>query len=102
MRGALVAAVLGVASVGGIATPVASQGPPNVLVIYADDLGYGDLGSYGHPTLRTPNLDRLAAAGMRFTAYYSPSPPMSRPIRFDASRARAETRPVSYPPRART
>ena len=45
--------------------------PPNVIIIYADDLGYGDLGCYGHPTLRTPHLDRMAAEGLRFTAFYS-------------------------------
>lgn len=44
---------------------------PNIVIIYADDLGYGDLGCYGHPTIRTPNLDRLAAEGMRFTDFYS-------------------------------
>jgi arylsulfatase A-like enzyme len=43
---------------------------PNVVVILADDLGYGDLGCYGHPTIRTPNLDRMAAEGMRFTDFY--------------------------------
>lgn len=47
---------------------------PNFVVILCDDLGYGDLGSYGHPTIQTPNLDRLAAGGLRFTAYYAPSP----------------------------
>lgn len=45
--------------------------PPNVVVIYADDLGYGDLGCYGSPTIRTPHLDRLAAEGIRFTDFYS-------------------------------
>ena len=45
--------------------------PPNVIVIYADDPGYGDLGCYGSPTIRTPHLDRLAAEGMRFTDFYS-------------------------------
>lgn len=44
---------------------------PNIVMIYADDLGYGDLGCYGHPTIRTPNLDRMAAEGMRFTQFYS-------------------------------
>jgi arylsulfatase A len=45
--------------------------PPNLIVILADDLGYGDLGCYGHPTIRTPHLDRMAAEGMRFTDFYS-------------------------------
>ena len=43
---------------------------PNFVIILADDLGYGDLGCYGHPTIRTPNLDRMAAEGMRFTDFY--------------------------------
>ena len=46
---------------------------PNILLIYVDDLGYGDLGSYGHPVLQTPNIDALAADGLRFTNYYAPS-----------------------------
>lgn len=44
--------------------------PPNIVIIFADDLGYGDLGCYGHPTIKTPNLDRMAAEGMRFTDFY--------------------------------
>ena len=44
---------------------------PNVVFVIADDLGYGDLGSYGQTKIRTPNLDRLASEGMRFTAHYS-------------------------------
>src|SRR5688500_933639 len=44
---------------------------PNIVIIYADDLGWGDLGCYGHPTIRTPNLDRMATEGMRFTSFYS-------------------------------
>src|SRR4051794_2006360 len=55
----------------------ADQGPqsaaPNIVIILADDLGYGDLGCYGHPTIRTPNLDRMAAEGMRFTEFYAGS-----------------------------
>ncbi len=45
--------------------------PPNFIIILADDLGYGDLACYGHPTIRTPNLDRMAAEGMRFTDFYA-------------------------------
>ncbi len=46
---------------------------PNVLFILADDLGYGDLGCYGQREIRTPNLDRLAADGIRFTDVYAGS-----------------------------
>lgn len=46
---------------------------PNIVVILADDLGYGDLSCYGHPTIRTPHLDALAARGMRLTNFYSAS-----------------------------
>ena len=44
---------------------------PNILFLIADDLGYGDLGCYGQKKIRTPNLDRLASQGMRFTQHYS-------------------------------
>jgi len=46
----------------------------NFVMIFADDLGYGDLSCFGHPTIRTPNLDRMAAEGMRLTQFYSASP----------------------------
>jgi len=45
--------------------------PPNIVVIFADDLGYGDLGCLGHPTIRTPHLDRMAAEGVKLTQFYS-------------------------------
>ena len=44
---------------------------PNLIVIFCDDLGYGDLGSFGHPTIRTPNLDRMAREGQKWTDFYS-------------------------------
>jgi arylsulfatase A-like enzyme len=52
------------------AAPVPNP-PPNIVIILADDLGYGDLGCYGSPNIRTPNLDQMAAEGMRFTEFYS-------------------------------
>ncbi len=51
-----------------------AEPPPNFVVLMADDLGYGDLGSYGHPAIRTPNLDRLAAGGQRWTDFYVAAP----------------------------
>jgi N-acetylgalactosamine-6-sulfatase len=52
-------------------TPAAAQSAtPNIVFILADDLGYADLKCYGHPYARTPNLDRLAADGTRFTEFY--------------------------------
>ncbi len=44
---------------------------PNFVIVFCDDLGYGDLGCYGHPTIRTPNIDRLAREGQRWTSFYS-------------------------------
>ncbi len=43
---------------------------PNFIIIFADDLGYGDLACFGHPTIRTPNLDRMAAEGQKWTNFY--------------------------------
>ena len=44
---------------------------PNIIIILTDDQGYGDLGCYGSPSIRTPNIDRMAAEGVRFTDFYS-------------------------------
>src|SRR6478735_2965398 len=55
------------------ASASASAAPPNVVVILADDVGYGDLGCYGATKIKTPNLDKLATGGMRFTDAHSPA-----------------------------
>lgn len=57
-----------------IPASAASKEDPNILLILADDLGWADLGCYDHPFFETPNLDDLAAGGMRFTQAYSPAP----------------------------
>src|SRR5437762_9332302 len=69
LRLALAAALLLVPALAAAADP-----PPNVVVIFVDDLGYGDLGCYGHPTIRTPNLDRMAAEGLKLTEFYVAAP----------------------------
>jgi arylsulfatase A len=55
----------------------ASAAPPNILLILADDLGFGDLGCYGAPDIRTPVLDQLARDGCRFSQFYSNGPECS-------------------------
>jgi len=47
---------------------------PNIVVFAADDLGYGDIGCYGHPRIKTPNIDRMAAEGLRLTSFYGGAP----------------------------
>jgi arylsulfatase A len=55
-------------------TPTPDLGPPNIVIILADDMGYGDLGSFGNPLIKTPNIDKLATEGIRFTSFYVPVP----------------------------
>jgi arylsulfatase A-like enzyme len=55
------------------ASPGIAQNRPNVILIYADDLGYGDVSAYGARRLKTPNVDRLAREGLRFTDAHSPA-----------------------------
>ncbi|MDE0951194.1 MAG: sulfatase [Halioglobus sp.] len=64
---------------------------PNIVVILLDDLGYGDVGAYGSQSIRTPHIDSLAAGGMRFSHYYSPSSVCSP--------SRAAMMTGRYPPR---
>src|SRR5215210_7433309 len=54
-----------------LAAPLlAADRPPNVVIVYADDLGYGDIGCFGNKVIRTTHIDRLAAEGVRFTDFY--------------------------------
>ncbi|MDQ3255639.1 MAG: sulfatase-like hydrolase/transferase, partial [Acidobacteriota bacterium] len=54
-------------------TANAQPARPNVILIYADDLGYGDVSCYGATGLKTPNIDRLAREGLRFTDGHAPA-----------------------------
>ena len=72
-----VGAVAVCAWVAGCGAPTSSTGvvvgKPNIIYILVDDLGYGDLGCYGQTRIQTPNIDRMAAEGMRFTDHYAGS-----------------------------
>jgi arylsulfatase A len=56
-----------------LSTPAISA-PPNIVVVLADDLGFGDIGCYGHKRIETPHIDRFAATGLRLTSCYSAHP----------------------------
>ena len=80
--GAAVGLAMALAAAGAVDGAAAQAPPvaparPNIVVILADDLGYGDLASYGHPAHRTPHLDAMARDGVRATAAYAPSPSCS-------------------------
>ncbi|MBS1829238.1 MAG: sulfatase [Acidobacteria bacterium] len=69
---------------------IAAAREPNLIIIYADDQGWGDLSSYGNPYIRTPRIDRMAAEGIRFTDFYAQ--PFCGP-------SRAALMTGTYPPR---
>ena len=75
----------------GVSAVALAAAPPNFIVLFADDQGWGDLGVYGHPDIRTPHLDRMAAEGMRLTSFYAAS---------FCGPSRAALMTGSYPPRA--
>ena len=86
------AAATGLAmSKGATGAETGPQRPPNVVLLFADDAGYGDLSCYGHPTIRTPNLDRLAGEGARFTSMCTP--PACTPARAALLTGRYPVRP---------
>ncbi len=49
---------------------VSDKNPPNIIIIFPDDMGYGDIGCFGNPVIRTPNLDKMASEGTKFTQFY--------------------------------
>jgi arylsulfatase A len=55
-------------------SPSTTPASPNIILIFADDLGYGDLSCYGHPTIQTPRLDQMAQEGLRLTSFYTAAP----------------------------
>ena len=55
-------------------TNTIGSSPPNVVIVFTDDQGYGDLSCYGNPTIHTPHIDRMAAEGMKLTQFYVASP----------------------------
>ncbi|MCD6049841.1 MAG: arylsulfatase [Verrucomicrobia bacterium] len=73
VRLVLLGVLLGSVSFARAQAPAQTVNRPNVVVIIADDLGYGDLGCYGQNKVKTPNLDRLAKEGTRFTQFYAGS-----------------------------
>ena len=70
----LLMSLLTLVSLGSMHCDAADTGHPNLIVILCDDLGYGDLGCFGHPQIKTPNLDRLAGEGLRLTDCYAGAP----------------------------
>ncbi len=81
MRGASRAAMAASLVLAGAGLAIADDPPerPNVVVILADDMGYGEPGCYGHPRFKTPNLDRMAAEGARLTQFNTAMPFCARP-----------------------
>src|SRR5579872_4893250 len=70
MRGRMIRRLLLAFSAAAMLTSTALAGPPNIVVILSDDMGFSDLGCYGGE-IATPNLDALAANGLRFTQFYN-------------------------------
>lgn len=66
--------LIAVVLAGLIGRPLAAAERPNVVVILCDDLGYGDVGCYGHAVIKSPRLDKLASEGIRFTDCYAAAP----------------------------
>ena len=80
MNGTITAGLLGSLLATVSASPVSNSAsgdgdrPPNVVIFFTDDQGFGDLSCFGHPTIHTPNVDRMAAEGVKLTQFYVASP----------------------------
>jgi membrane-anchored protein YejM (alkaline phosphatase superfamily) len=61
-----------------IATTLFANKKPNIILVFADDLGIGDLSCYGQMMTQTPNLDKMACEGIRFTNFYTGTPRLMR------------------------
>ncbi len=72
--GAAALALPGCVSRSNVSGQAYSGDKPNIILIMADDLGYGDVGCYGNEIIKTPNIDWLARNGMRFTDFHSNGP----------------------------
>jgi arylsulfatase A len=72
--GIVVLAVIFSGSLERTAATAATKRPPNIVFLLADDVGYDDVGCYGSTKIKTPNIDKLAQQGMRFTSFYAPHP----------------------------
>ena len=88
------------ASIAAARPPDRAAKPPNFVVFLTDDLGWGDLGCYGHPRIQTPNIDRFARQGMRFTQCYSASSVCSPSRSAILTRSHSST-PIRRPRRQR-
>lgn len=74
IRNVAAALVMAAFALGCTSAPPPAVRPPNIVIFFVDDMGYADLGAFGSPSIRTPNLDRIAALGQKWTNFYAAAP----------------------------